>query len=760
MFLSTIQGGSSTAGSSASAPSVFPPSSSSTLPQLSIEMMFGPDIDHLRRLPTKLMELIFSKVMGSGHYSDIKFLCQCFLVSKYFYKAIRYMSNISINHYCPEELHDFIPKVLKTFKFVQYLYVHHGSPPSLNKFNWKVTLQPVGINFLYGMTALSYQSIKKRSRDDEKDVVCIYPLRLASLGKRLQCMSTERYVMQMSKLHDMLMLCVRSLDCIVSVYVTDFGNHGSLVIDGLLLQCMRSSVYYSKKAKRDKLAWFVGNSLTDEFVMNGITANIILKWKDDPFQNYPLDNTTNYDRIISYFNLQKSEMVYDKALLSILQQHKKSVQRGYNKKLVYPDRYETIFTRPLPVAGIYSKGTLTFGIGLKYDISSYFAQLLHKPNKRKQIWRNDCIKEMYSDDSNVQLRGTKRLAELLEADRRLGDLRSEDVRLLIGLLGHGEKPELQFYGILALTYVDSDGAEIIREEAIPSLVGLMSSKYECLQMRGMFTLMRIAYDFPKSVRDLHKFGVLELLKDMVYSHQRNYYELLNCATFLAIVCRAKSNLQACEIRVACRTAKLLLQYGDDEVKPQALLALSYLSHGSCIPLKQYPRRYVLKLIKRHVDPSIVILTLQVVGNIMAWGSYDQKKFMLTKGLLKRLHRLKLLQCKILRYEACRIIQIIEKERQITNLPLGTFKIHKLEGTDLCSIIENEKGEKINFAEHDDDFLKSLPIKVQSNSLDMSSFMPLLPEEEVTTKFLELKWMAEYYTTNEFPSIINRYPDRF
>ncbi|KAK1400431.1 hypothetical protein POM88_000036 [Heracleum sosnowskyi] len=275
-----------------------------------------------------------------------------------------------------------------------------------------------------------------------------------SLGIRLQCMSTERYVIQMSKLHDMLMLCVRSLDCIVSVHVTDFGNHGSLVIDGLLLQCMRSSVYDSKKAKRDKLGWFVGNSLTDEFVMNDITANIILKWKDDPFQNYSFDNNTNYDRIISYFNLQKSgmvydkallsilqqhkksvqrgynnklvypdryetiftrplpvagiyskgtltfgiglkitsyfnfqksEMVYDKALLSILQRHKKSVQRGYNNKLVYPDRYETIFTRPLPVAGIYSKGTLTFGIGLKYDISLYFAQLLHKPNKRKVV---------------------------------------------------------------------------------------------------------------------------------------------------------------------------------------------------------------------------------------------------------------------------------------------------------------------------------------------------------------------------------------
>ncbi|KAK1400536.1 hypothetical protein POM88_000141 [Heracleum sosnowskyi] len=725
-----------------------------TLVKLNIEMTFGPDIDHFPRLPTRLMELIFSKVMGSGHYLDIKFLCRCFLVSKCFYKAIRDMSNISINHYCVEELHDFMPKVLQTFKFVRYLYVHHGSPPSLNKFNWKVTLQPVGINFLYGMTALSYNSIQKRSRDDEEDVY-IYPLRLAPHDTRIQCMSTERYVMQMSKLHDMLMLCVRSLDCIVSVHVTDFGNHGSLVIDGLLLQCMRSSVYDSKKAKRDKLAWFVGGLVIDEFVMSDITANIILKWKDDPFQNCPFDTTTNYDRILSYFNLQKSEMVYDKALLSILQQHKNSgnVQRGYNNKLVYPDSYESIFKAPLPVTGIYSKGSLTFGIGLKYDPSPYFAQLLPKPNKRKQIWRNDCIKEMYSEDSNVQLRGTRRLAELLEADRRLGDLRSEDVRLLIGLLGHGEKPELQFYGALALTYVDSDGAEIIREEAIPSLVGLMISKHARTQMRGMLILMRLAYDFPKSVRDLHKFGVLELLKDMVYSHRRNYYELLNCATFLAIVCRAKSNLQACEIRVACHTAKLLLQYGDDEVKPQTLLALSYLSNGSCIPLKQFPRRYVLKLIKRHVDPSIVILTLQVVGNIMAWGGYDQKKFMLTKGLLKRLHRLKLPQYKILRYEACRIIQIIEKERQIINLPLGTFKIHKLEGTDICSIIENEKGEKINFAEHDDDFLKSLPIKVQSNSLDMSSFMPLLLEEEVTTKFLELKWMAEYYTPNEFPSYL-------
>ncbi|MCI03369.1 importin subunit alpha-like protein, partial [Trifolium medium] len=165
----------------------------------------------------------------------------------------------------------------------------------------------------------------------------------------------------------------------------------------------------------------------------------------------------------------------------------------------------------------------------------------------QQMMRTDYIKDMYSHDSNVQLTGTTKLAGLLAEDPRLGDLRSEDVHFLIGLLENGEKPELQFYAALALSYVDSNGALIIRMKAIPLLVDLMTSKHVDTQMRGMFILMRIAYDFPNSVGDLHKIGAWELLKDLVYSHQENYYELLNCATFLSIVCRAKAYLSAHEV---------------------------------------------------------------------------------------------------------------------------------------------------------------------------------------------------------------------
>ncbi|KAK1401390.1 hypothetical protein POM88_000995 [Heracleum sosnowskyi] len=703
--------------------------------------------DYFQQLPIKPKRLIFSKLISSGHYSDIKFLCRCSLVSKSFWRAIPFVSRLSINHYCLDELREFLPKVLKTFKWVQYLYVHHESPRSLNNFNWNVTFQLSNSSagcVTYGMTALSYNSTRERSGDDKKDF-CLYPLRLARPDTRIQCMSTERYVMQMTSLHDMLMLCIRRLPCLRQVHVTDDGNHGTLVLDKELLDVLRDSTYERMKAKRKKLAWFVANLLMDEFVMKGITSNIILKWKDP-------DDIADYNGIATFFNLQQSEMEYDKAILSLLQHHRKTVQEGYNNKLVYPDFYEAIFNTSLPVSGMYSKGPLKFGVGLKYHLSSYVARLLPKSNEIKQMTRNDFIKDMYSCDSKVQLTGTKNLAGMLAEDPRLGDLRSDDVHYLIGLLEHGGNPELEFYAALALSYVDSDGAQIIREVAIPLLVDLMISKHVDTQMRGMFTLMRIAYTFPNSVGDLHEMGALELLKDLVYSHQRNYYELLNCATFLAIVCRAKSNLSACEIMVALRIAKLLLQYGDDEVRPQSLLALSYLSHGSYVALEPSHLRCIVELIS-HVDPLIIIITLQVIGNIMAWGSYKQKKLMLEKELLKNLHSLSHREYKILRYEACRIIQIIEKEskRQDVSLPLGKFKIHKKEGTALCTTIENEKGEKIDLAEHGDDFLKTLPIKVDSSSLDMSSFMPLSKNEEVTTKFLNLKWMAEFYTSKEFSS---------
>ncbi|KAK1370971.1 hypothetical protein POM88_037063 [Heracleum sosnowskyi] len=698
--------------------------------------------DCFQQLPIKPKRLIFLKLISSGHYSDIKFLCRCSLVSKSFCTAIPFVSHLFINHYCLNELCEFLPRVLKKFKWVQYLYVHHESPRSLNNFKWNVTFQLSNNSagcVTYVMAALSYNCTRERSRDDKMDF-CLYSFRFARPDTRIQCVSTERYVMQMTSLHDMLMLCIRRLPCLRQVHVTDDGNHGTLVLDEELLDVLRDSPYERMKARRKKLAWFVANLPMDEFIINGITSNIVLKWKDP-------DEIADYNGIATFFNLQQNEMVYDKAILSLLQHHRKTVQEGYNNKLVYPDIYEAISYTPLPVSDMYSKGPLKFGAGLKYQFSSYVARLLPRSNKIKavvycitiatcvvlqQMMHNDFIRDMHSCDSKVQLTGTKNLAGMLAKDPRLGDLRSNDVHYLIGLLEDGGNPELQFYAALALSYVDSDGAQIIREEAIPLLVDLMISNHVDTQMRVVFTkLISKLYMFlVDAIGDLHEMGALELLEDLVYSHQRHYYELLNCATFFAIVCRAKSNLSACEIMVALRTAKLILQYGDDKVRRQALLALSYLSHGSYVTLEPSHLRCIVELISL-VDPLIIIMTLQVIGNIMAWGSYKQKKLMLEKELLKKLHSLSHREYKILRYEACRIIQIIEKEskRQDVSLSLGIFKIHKKEGTALCSTIENEKGEKIDLAEDGDDFLETLPIKVDSSSLDMSSFMPLSKNEE-------------------------------
>lgn len=59
--------------------------------------------------------------------------------------------------------------------------------------------------------------------------------------------------------------------------------------------------------------------------------------------------------------------------------------------------------------------------------------------------------------------------------------------------------------------------------------------------------MRITYDFPKSIRDLHKIGALQLLEDVVISDRSDSSVLLPCATFLSIVCRGKLYLSTSEV---------------------------------------------------------------------------------------------------------------------------------------------------------------------------------------------------------------------
>ncbi|KAK1374889.1 hypothetical protein POM88_031082 [Heracleum sosnowskyi] len=708
------------------------------------------EYDHLQNLPDELLTLVFAKLINNNqdtNLADIKFLCRCSLVSKRFNANIPFLSTLSITHWSIGELYDCCPKILKKFKYIRLLCVKHGSPLTLRNFQWRSTCEvsSSGHSTIYCMSALSYNSIKLCPSTDDINLIT-YPVLKAPRDAKLLSMSTENYVFNMLQFHDRLIKCIRSLQLLCHVEVSDFRSHGSLILESHLLNVLRYSSYNKLKSKKRKMSCFIGELPLNGIVMEGVTMKIVQKFTDDTV----VANIINDDNIPLFDDLKAGKMLFSKALVNILKYHRHLVQTGCSRLLAPSSKYQRPYPVAPPITGVYTEEPLNFGMGFKDELSPYVGHMLHVSVERKRRRRDDYIKNMYSDDPDVQMKGTKDLARLLAEDRRLGDLRSEDVHFLIGLLKHQENPKLQFEAAFALTNVDSNGGQVMKSEAIPLLVDLMISKHRDIRVRGLITLMRITYDFPESIRDLREIEALQLLEDVVICDRSDSSVLLSCATFLAIVCRGKLYLTTCEIRVALRTVKVLLQYGDDQVERQALSALSYLSHGNYVAFEGKACKFVLGLIS-HVDPLIVIPTLQIVGNILAWGSYHQIQFILEKGLLQRLHTLLHRQYKIVKYEACRIIQSIDfhKEIQKKTLPLGDFKIDKKEGTNLCSIIEKKDGEKIDFAECTDDFVGSLPSKVYSRSLSMSSVTPLSSIRKEVHTFSKLKWMAEYYIQDEF-----------
>lgn len=174
---------------------------------------------------------------------------------------------------------------------------------------------------------------------------------------------------------------------------------------------------------------------------------------------------------------------------------------------------------------------IRFGSGQKPVLSPYVARLLTRSLDTKRRRHDIYVNDINSSESSLRLEGTKQLARLLEADPRIGDLRPQDIRVLVGFLRHQhhENPELQvcigkacfscliilgffsmpyyvkqfctflhFYALFALTNVDANGGELIKTVALPLLKGLMKSKHSHIQIQVLITLGSITHDFPES----------------------------------------------------------------------------------------------------------------------------------------------------------------------------------------------------------------------------------------------------------------------
>lgn len=295
--------------------------------------------DHLQNLPDKVLTLIFMKLINRNQYNnlaDIKFLCRCSLVSKRFNALIPFLSTLSITHSSVSELYDCCPKILKKFKYIRLLYLKHGSPLTLGNFRWSATCEvsSSGHSTTYCMSALSYNSIK----DCDDDILISYPVFKAPRETKLLSVSTENYVSNMLQFHDRLLECIRSLQLLCRVEVSDFRSQGSLILESYLLNVLRYSSYSKLKSKKRKMSCFVGELPLKNIVMEGVTMIIVQKCKDDGIGA----DIINDDNIPLFDTSTTSSVIFSMALLSMVRYHRHLVQIGCSRLLAPSSKYEVI----------------------------------------------------------------------------------------------------------------------------------------------------------------------------------------------------------------------------------------------------------------------------------------------------------------------------------------------------------------------------------------------------------------------------------
>lgn len=389
-------------------------------------------------------------------------------------------------------------------------------------------------------------------------------------------------------------------------------------------------------------------------------------------------------------------------------------------------------------------------------LSSYVAGLLTLSLDRKRKRRDIYVREIKSSEFSLRLEGTKKLARLLEADPRIGDLTPEDIRVLIGFLKHQENPELQFYALYALTNVDADGGKLIKTEGLPFLVRLMKSKSTHTKMQVLITLGRITYDFPASTEYLCENGTLKALQNIVVKYKYDDIMLLNCSTFLAIVCRGFRydygyRPHPREVAKVYHILNFLRQRGRwyEELLPDVLVAILYMSDSvSSFMSSSYSSRWgfgrkactVYVDLMSDADPLIVVCVLQVILKSMRTASASTK-WMLERGLMQRLYSLSNHKYKVVRFH---VIWILTKIVQTTNKTHGDFEIveHKKWPNFFSVIKDLVTCQQIDFADPEDDF----PVTV---SVSIGPFCDSPNIHSIFDLFSEGSWLAEIYTQKKF-----------
>lgn len=250
---------------------------------------------------------------------------------------------------------------------------------------------------------------------------------------------------------------------------------------------------------------------------------------------------------------------------------------------------------------------------------------------------------------------------MINEDPRLADhLKSDVAERLVKILKESDDVFIQRSAayILSQAKFDTCGT-IIREKATPVLVDLMSSQSYLIAIPVVITLTRLACASPDYVRVILDEGAFKVALEIARITNRGHMLLDELAKFMAVVCRGKLLPNQECLALTILDELLQRRFGSSRYLERACFALSYLSYGRYVGIKQETCKRLIRL-TTHSKNSVAGPALGVLGNIARWGTFDQIEILAKDSEFLQCLGTCLLCCKPRKFqvEACQIISKI------------------------------------------------------------------------------------------------------
>ncbi|KAJ5071779.1 importin alpha [Anaeramoeba ignava] len=270
------------------------------------------------------------------------------------------------------------------------------------------------------------------------------------------------------------------------------------------------------------------------------------------------------------------------------------------------------------------------------------------------------IKQIYTDDPQIQLEGATFLRKILSIEGSPPIehvIKTGVVFRLVELLRKTQDTKLQFEIAWALTNIASGSSEqtkeVLKYDSLPIFVKLLDSHDLNVKEQAVWALGNIAGDSPILRDRVLESGILKPLVEVLkttpkISVQRNaMWALSNC-------CRGKPQPQVSQFFPVFQILLEFLHSLDKEILVDCAWALSYLSDGPNDSIQNLIEAGIVKKVVELLDCpffEVKVPVLRTVGNIVT-GNDEQTQVVISFGALPKFHDL-LKQPKInIRKEVC------------------------------------------------------------------------------------------------------------